>query len=75
MPEGPEIRRAADAIEKAITNDTAPFRIPVGKDALEVTCGRTKAGDEAWVSMLCRDTYDSFADGWKDIVGVEYYRD
>lgn len=65
----------ADAIENAINNDKAPFRIPVGKDAVEVTSGRTKAGDEAWVSMLCRDTYDHFADGWKDIVGVEYYRD
>jgi len=65
----------ADAIENAITDDKAPFRIPVGKDAVEVTSGRTKAGDEAWVSMLCRDTYDHFADGWKDIVGVEYYRD
>jgi len=65
----------ADAIENAITNDKAPFRIPVGKDAVEVTSGRTKAGDEAWVSMLCQDTYDNFADGWKDIVGVEYYRE
>jgi len=65
----------ADAIENAITDDKAPFRIPVGKDAVEVTSGRTKAGDEAWVSMLCRDNYDNFADGWKDIIGVEYYRD
>ncbi|MCP4212777.1 MAG: SDR family oxidoreductase [Halieaceae bacterium] len=65
----------ADAIQGAITDDKAPFRIPVGKDATEVTSGRAQAGDEAWVSMLCRDTYDNFADGWKDIVGVEYYRD
>ncbi|MDG2411560.1 MAG: SDR family oxidoreductase [Halioglobus sp.] len=65
----------ADAIQGAITDDKAPFRIPVGKDATEVTSGRAQAGDEAWVSMLCRDTYDNFADGWRDIVGVEYYRD
>ena len=69
----------ADAINRdlqdALNADKPPFRVPVGKDAVEVTTGRTKAGDQAWIDMLCTEGYDNFADGWKDIVGVEYYRD
>jgi NAD(P)-dependent dehydrogenase (short-subunit alcohol dehydrogenase family) len=65
----------AQAIERAMTSDKPPFRIPVGKDANEVIAGRTRAGDEAWVDMLCAEGYDNFADGWKDVVGVDYYRD
>lgn len=65
----------AEAIEGVINSDKPPFRIPIGKDATEVTAGRTKAGDEAWINMLCTEGYDEFADGWKDIVGVDYFRD
>lgn len=65
----------AEAIEIAITAENSPFRIPVGKDAVEVTTGRTNAGDQAWIDMLCTEDYDNFADGWKEIVGVDYYRD
>ncbi len=65
----------AKAVEDAINDDKSPFRVPVGKDAVEVTTGRTKAGDQAWIDMLCTEGYDSFADGWQAIVGVDYYRD
>ena len=65
----------AEAIESAIKSDKPPFRIPIGKDANEVTAGRAKAGDEAWINMLCTEGYDDFADAWQEIVGVDYYRD
>jgi len=65
----------ARAIEEVITADKPPFRLPVGKDANEVIAGRTKAGDEAWVDMLCTGGYDHFANAWQAIVGVDYYRD
>jgi NAD(P)-dependent dehydrogenase (short-subunit alcohol dehydrogenase family) len=65
----------AQAIEDAITANKPPFRVPVGKDANEVVAGRSKAGDEKWVEMLCTAGYDDFADGWQAIVGVDYYRD
>ena len=65
----------AEAIESTLNSDNPPFRIPVGKDANEVSTGRAKAGDEAWVKMLCTEGYDDFADAWQAIVGVDYYRD
>lgn len=65
----------AQAIEDALTADKPPFRIPVGKDATEVTTGRSKVGDQAWIDMLCTEDFDEFADGWQKIVGVDYYRD
>ena len=65
----------AQAIEDAVNADKPPFRIPVGLDANEVIAGRQKAGDEAWIDMLCKEGYDDFAGGWQDIVGVDYYRD
>ena len=65
----------AKAIAQATTAKKAPFRLPVGKDAVEVTSGRTRAGDQAWIDMLCTEGYDNFAEGWKNIVGVDYYRD
>lgn len=65
----------AQAIEDALTAEQPPFRIPVGLDANEVTTGRAKVGDEAWIRMLCTDGYDAFADGWADAVGTDYYRD
>ena len=65
----------AQAIEDALTAEQPPFRIPVGLDANEVTTGRAKVGEEAWIRMLCTDGYDAFADGWADAVGTDYYRD
>lgn len=65
----------AQAIEDAVSAEQPPFRVPVGLDANEVTAGRTKAGDQAWIDMLCEEKWDDFADGWQSIVGVDYYRD
>ena len=50
----------AEAIESAITSDNPPFRVPVGKDANEITAGRTKVGDEEWVAALCIEEDDAF---------------
>jgi hypothetical protein len=65
----------AAVIEEALTARQPRFRYPVGKDANEVIAGRTRAGDEAWINMLCTGEDERFADGWREIVGVDYYRD
>lgn len=65
----------AEVIEEALTVDRPRFRYPVGKDAEEIIAGRTRAGDEAWVDMLCIRDDEQFADRWTDIVGTDYYRD
>jgi len=65
----------AQAIEDAVNAERPPLRVPVGKDASEVIAARTKAGDQAWIDMLCTPGYDAFADAWQALVGVDYYRD
>jgi len=65
----------ARAIESAIAAEHAPLRVPVGLDANEVIAARTRAGDDAWIDMLCTQGYDQFADAWQALVGVDYYRD
>lgn len=65
----------AAVIEEAITAEQPRFRYPVGKDANEVIAGRLRAGDEAWIGMLCTADDDEFADRWTEIVGNDYYRD
>ncbi len=65
----------AAVIEEALTASQPRFRYPVGKDATEVIAGRTSAGDEAWISMLCTGDAERFAERWQEIVGVDYYRD
>lgn len=65
----------AAVIEEALTASRPKFRYPVGKDANEVIAGRDRAGHERWIGMLTTGDDTAFADGWKDIVGVDYYRD
>lgn len=72
-PAAPE--DVAEVIEEALTADRPRFRYPVGKDAEEIIAGRTRAGDEAWLDMLCTADDEQFADRWTDIVGTDYYRD
>lgn len=64
----------AQAIEGAINADQPPFRIPVGKDANEVTAGRSSVSENEWVAALCLKG-DAFYDRWQEIVGVDYFRD
>lgn len=65
----------AQAIEAAIDADEPPFRLPVGRDAREVTAGREATGGDEWIRMLCAGDWESFADGWERIVGRDYFRD
>ena len=65
----------AVVIEEALTAPRPNFRYPVGKDANEVIAARDRAGHERWIDMLTTHDDAAFADGWKDIVGVDYYRD
>lgn len=65
----------AAVIEEALTAPRPKFRYPVGKDANEVIAGRDRAGHERWLGMLTTGDDTAFADGWQDIVGVDYYRD
>jgi NAD(P)-dependent dehydrogenase (short-subunit alcohol dehydrogenase family) len=65
----------AAAIEAVIDADEPPFRIPVGRDASEVTTGRDSAEGDAWIRMLCTQGEDDFADGWAALVGRDYFRD
>lgn len=64
----------AQAIESALNSDKPPFRIPVGKDANEVTAGRASVTENEWVEALCLEG-EAFADRWQEIVGVDYFRD
>jgi NAD(P)-dependent dehydrogenase (short-subunit alcohol dehydrogenase family) len=73
VPAMPE--EVAAVIEQAITAQQPRFRYPVGKDAVEVIAGRTGVDDEDWIRMLCTADDDAFAERWKQIVGVDYYRD
>jgi len=65
----------AAVIEEALTASQPRFRYPVGKDANEVIAGRDRAGNKAWINMLTTADDNAFADGWKALVGVDYYRD
>ena len=64
----------AQAIQSAIESDETPFRVPVGKDATEVTSGRDKAAGDEWINMLCTEDDAAFANHWQALVGVDYYR-
>jgi NAD(P)-dependent dehydrogenase (short-subunit alcohol dehydrogenase family) len=63
------------AVQHALEAEDTPFRLPVGKDATEVTAGRDKAIGDEWVKMLCTSDDNAFANHWQQLVGVDYYRD
>ena len=65
----------AQAIEEVIEADSPPFRVPVGRDANEVTAGRDSAQGDDWIDMLRTEGDDAFADAWQALVGRDYYRD
>ncbi|MEM9254998.1 MAG: SDR family oxidoreductase [Pseudomonadota bacterium] len=65
----------AQTIETTVKAESPPFRVPVGKDAVEIIKGRQAVGDETWMKAMCLRDYDAFASRWQEIVGVDYYRD
>jgi NAD(P)-dependent dehydrogenase (short-subunit alcohol dehydrogenase family) len=64
----------AGAIEHAIESDKPHFRYPVGPDAEETIAARAKVTDDEWIEANCLQG-EAFNDRWKEIVGVDYYRD
>ena len=64
----------AGAIEHAIESDKPHFRYPVGPDAEETIAARAKVSDDEWMQANCLQG-DAFYDRWKELVGVDYYRD
>ena len=64
----------AGAIEHAIESDKPHFRYPVGPDAEETTTARAKVSDDEWLELNCLQG-DAFYDRWKEVVGVDYYRE
>lgn len=64
----------AGAIEHAIESDKPHFRYPVGPDAEETIAARGKVSDDEWLEANCLQG-DAFNDRWKELVGVDYYRD
>jgi NAD(P)-dependent dehydrogenase (short-subunit alcohol dehydrogenase family) len=64
----------AGAIEHAIESDKPHFRYPVGPDAVETIAARAKVSDDEWLAANCLQG-DEFHDRWKELVGVDYYRD
>ena len=64
----------ASAIAHAIESDQPHFRYPVGPDAEETIAARAKVSDDAWLQANCLQG-EAFYDRWKELVGVDYYRD
>ena len=64
----------AGAIEHAIESDKPHFRYPVGPDAEETIAARAKVSDDEWLEANCLQG-EEFHDRWKELVGVDYYRD
>ena len=64
----------AGAIEHAIESDKPHFRYPVGPDAEETIAARAKVSDDEWIEANCLQG-EAFNDRWKNLVGVDYYRD
>ncbi len=64
----------AGAIEHAIESDKPHFRYPVGPDAEETITARAKVSDDEWLAANCLQG-EAFNDRWKELVGVDYYRD
>jgi|TARA_B110000503_G_scaffold38738_2_gene63628 NAD(P)-dependent dehydrogenase (short-subunit alcohol dehydrogenase family) len=64
----------AGAIEHAIESDQPHFRYPIGPDAEETIAARAKISDDEWLAANCLQG-EAFNDRWKELVGVDYYRD
>lgn len=64
----------AEAIADAIESDTPQFRYPVGQDAIEDIAARNSVTDEEWIAMNLLQG-EEFYDRWKEIVGVDYFRE
>tara|TARA_R110002049_G_scaffold153573_1_gene317846 strand:- start:65 stop:931 length:867 start_codon:yes stop_codon:yes gene_type:complete len=64
----------AGAIEHAIESDKPHFRYPVGPDAEETIAARAKVTDDEWLEANCLQG-EAFYDRWKELVGVDYYRE